>query len=289
MRGFDLEQLRTFAAVAEAGSLSAAAPGLHLSQSSVSEQVRRLEERAGMPLFVRSKRGVEPTPAGLRLLEHARRIVALNEAAFDDVHGQVIEGELRVAITDYFRTHEIAGMLVRLRECYPQLRLHVSTMRSVEVAQAYARHEIDIGLVMGLASPDKGARPEGMLRRENVSWVAAPALAARLPSPLPLVLVPGRCLLHEVALRALDQRRVPYQLAHSAAGAGGLQSMLQAGLGVGCLCASAIGEGLVRIGVGGRNGLPALPQVMFSLLPPRRGESAQVARAREVLSRQLLV
>ena len=94
MRGFDLDQLRTFAAVAEAGSLSAAAPLLHLSQSTVSEQVRKLETRAGVPLFVRSKRGVETTPAGARLLTHARRIVALNEAAFDDVRGQAIKGEL---------------------------------------------------------------------------------------------------------------------------------------------------------------------------------------------------
>ena len=57
MRGFDLDQLRTFAAVADAGSLTAAAPLLHLSQSTVSEQVRKLESRAGVPLFVRSKRG----------------------------------------------------------------------------------------------------------------------------------------------------------------------------------------------------------------------------------------
>ena len=55
-----------------------------------------------MPLFVRSKRGSKPTPAGSRLLQHARRIVALNEAAFDEVRGQAIKGELRVAITDYY-------------------------------------------------------------------------------------------------------------------------------------------------------------------------------------------
>lgn len=109
MRGFDLDQLRTFAAVADAGSLTAAAPLLHLSQSTVSEQVRKLESRAGVPLFVRSKRGVEPTPAGARLLHHARRIVALNEAAFDELRGQAIKGELRVAITDYYRTHEVAA------------------------------------------------------------------------------------------------------------------------------------------------------------------------------------
>ena len=139
MRGFDLDQLRTFAAVADAGSLTAAAPRLHLSQSTVSEQVRKLEARAGVPLFVRSKRGVEPTPAGARLLQHARRIVALNEAAFDELRGQAIKGELRVAITDYYRTHEVAGLLARLGECYPQLSLHVSAMKSACRSAGFSR------------------------------------------------------------------------------------------------------------------------------------------------------
>ena len=62
MRGFDLDQLRTFAAVADAGSLTAAAPVLHLSQSTVSEQVRKLESRAGVPLFVLRAQTDDPPP-----------------------------------------------------------------------------------------------------------------------------------------------------------------------------------------------------------------------------------
>jgi hypothetical protein len=64
MQGFDLEQLRTLVAVVDAGSLTAAAPRVFLSQSSVSEQIRKLEERAGQSLLVRSKAGVSPTEAG---------------------------------------------------------------------------------------------------------------------------------------------------------------------------------------------------------------------------------
>ncbi|HDR9270594.1 TPA: LysR family transcriptional regulator [Burkholderia vietnamiensis] len=282
MRGFDLDQLRTFAAVADAGSLSAAAPLLHLSQSTVSEQVRKLESRAGMSLFVRSKRGVEPTPAGARLLQHARRIVALNEAAFDEVRGQAIKGELRVAITDYYRTHEVAGLLARLRECYPQLRLHVSAMKSMDIEAAHARGQIDLGVVMHLSrGPFRPASADTrwVLRREPLSWVAAPALAEQLPQPLPLVLLPDDCMMHQIAVRSLDEQQVPYGLVHSASGV--------AGLGVGCLCASSIGEGLVRLGAKYR--LPALPDAVFSLTPPMPGERETVTQAREVLSRQLLM
>jgi DNA-binding transcriptional LysR family regulator len=290
MRGFDLDQLRTFAAVAEAGSLSAAAPLLHLSQSTVSEQVRKLETRAGVPLFVRSKRGVEPTPAGSRLLDHARRIVALNEAAFEELRGQTIKGELRVAITDYFRTNEVAGMLVRLRECYPQLSLHVSAMKSNDIEVAQARGQIDIGVVMNMSTgPFRPAAADTrwVLRREPLFWVASPSLAEQLPSPLPLVLLPGDCMMHQVAVRSLEENDIPYMLVHSASGVAGLQSMLAAGLGVGCLCASAMGDGLVRVGA--KHRLPALPEAVFSLTPPLHGEQETVTQAREVLARQLLM
>jgi DNA-binding transcriptional LysR family regulator len=290
MRGFDLDQLRTFTVVADAGSLSAAAPALHLSQSTVSEQVRKLEVRAGVPLFVRSKRGVDLTPAGARLLEHARRIVALNEAAFDELNDRAIRGELRVALSDYFRTHEVAGMLARLRECYPQLVLHMSTMKSTDIEQAHARGQIDIGVVMSLsegAVRPLGAGPRWVLRREPLSWVASPALAAQMPNPIPLVLLPDDCLLHQVAVRTLQQHGIPYVLGHSASGVAGLQSMLAAGLGVGCLSASAIGDGSVRLCA--KHGLPALPDAVFMLTPPRPGESQVVAQARELLAKQLLV
>jgi DNA-binding transcriptional LysR family regulator len=290
MRGFELDQLRTFTVVTDVGSLSAAALALHLSQSTVSEQMRKLEVRAGVPLFVRSKRGIELTPAAARLLERARRIVALNEAAFDEMRGQAIEGDLRVAITDYFRTHEVAGMLTRLRECYPHMSLHVSTMKSTEIEQAHAKRQIDIGVVMNLSQgPVRPVVPEARweLRREPLYWVCAPALAEQLPDPLPLVLLPGDCLLHQIAVHLLDKERIPFSLVHSASGVAGLQSVLVAGLGVGCLSASSVGDGLVRLG--SKHRLPALPEAVFSLTPPLAGERDTVTQARDVLARQLLV
>lgn len=290
MRGFEFDQLKTFTTVAKAGSLSAAAALVHLSQSTVSEQMRKLEARAGVPLLLRSKQGVEPTPAGVRLLEHARRLVALNEAAFDELRGQAIKGELRVAITDYFRPNEVAGMLARLRDCYPRLSLHVRAMKSVEIELAQSRGQIDLGVIMNLSAgplrPIAGNTP-WILRREPLYWVAAPALAEQLPERLPLVLLPDDCMMHQTAVRLLEEKARPYDLVHSASGVAGLQSMIAAGLGVGCLCASLIPDGLVRLGVKYR--LPPLPEAVFSLTPPQPGEQETVAQAREVLSRQLLV
>jgi DNA-binding transcriptional LysR family regulator len=252
--------------------------------------VRKLETRAGVPLFVRSKRGVETTASGARLLEHARRLVALNEAAFDELRGQAIKGELRVAITEYFRPNEVAGMLVRLRECYPRLSLHVSTMKSAAIEQALAKGQIDLGVVMNLSTgPYRPVARDAqwILRREALHWVASGALAEQLPERLPLVLLPDDCMMHQTAVHMLEEKARPYELVHSASGVAGLQSMIAAGLGVGCLCASSIPDGLVRLGAKYR--LPVLPEAVFSLTPPYPGEREAVTQAREVLSRQLLV
>ncbi|MGH8784289.1 MAG: LysR family transcriptional regulator [Cupriavidus necator] len=290
MRGFETDQLRTFVTVADSGSLSAAAPRLFLSQSSVSEQLRKLEERAGVPLLSRGRHGAVPTPAGERLLEHARRILALNELALQELRGHALAGELRLAVTDYFRPGEIAGMLRRLRERYPYLRLHVTVMKSAAIDAAAEMDTFDIGLSMRLP----GTRGQGtrgtVLRREPLAWVAAPAEADSLPATLPLVLLPDTCSLHQYVVQLLLRKRLPFEVAHSASGVAGLHLALAAGLGLSCLNASAIGPGVAPLDAAtiARLGLPRLPEAEFFLLPARRGESAFVAEARDALAGQLV-
>jgi DNA-binding transcriptional LysR family regulator len=289
MRGFDLDQLRTFVTVADTGSLSAAAPRLYLSQSSVSEQLRKLEERAGVPLLTRGKKGAAPTPAGLRLLEYARRILDLSAVALQDLHGHSLDGELRLAITDYYRPGEIAGMLRRLREHYPYLRLHVTVMKSAAIEAAGAMDAFDIGLTMRIVGKRGGTPVRGIaLRREALAWVAAQGEAPAMSSPLPMVLLPDTCSLHQYVVQALTRARVPHVMAHSASGVAGLQLALAAGLGLSCLNESAIGPGIARLDartIAARR-LPALPQVEFCLLPARRGEAPFIGQAREALAAQ---
>lgn len=286
MQGFDLEQLRTLVAVADAGSLTAAAPRVYLSQSSVSEQIRKLEERAGQSLLTRSKAGVAPTDAGLRLLGHARRILAMSDEAFRDLRGETLQGELRLAVTDYFRPGDLTRLLGRLGERYPQVRLHVTILKSDALRAAYAHGDFDVGLAMNIAGANAAASGSGaVLRRESLAWLGAAGLRVVRGEPVRLLALPDTCSLHQFTVSLLRRRRVPYVLAHVASGVAGLQSALAAGLGVACLNESAIGEGIARLAP--PHGLPALPRVAFQWLPARRGETAFVTRAREMLSLQL--
>lgn len=281
MQGFDVEQLRTLAAVVDAGSFTAAAPRVFLSQSSVSEQIRKLEERAGRSLLVRSKAGVTPTQAGMRLVGYARRILALNDEAFRDLHDEVLQGELRLAVTDYFRPGDLAGLLARLGESYPGLRLNVVVLKSDELRSAYAQGDFDVGLVMSVAGIS-AAQPRALvIRRESLAWVGATGMRLVRGAPVRLLALPDDCSLHRFTVALLRRRNVPFTLAHTASGVAGLQSALVAGLGVACINDSAVVDGVARIAM--PHGLPALPRVAFELLPARRGEPAFLTRARELL------
>ncbi len=290
--GFDFDQLRTFVAVADAGSLSAAAPRVFLSQSSVSEQIRKLEERIGVTLFTRSKHGVAATPAGERLLGHARQLLAQSEHAWHDVRGFSLAGELRLAITDYFRPGDVARMLRYLGVAYPSLRIHVTILKSGVIESGYDTGDFDIGLsmrVLGKALGRDAVAGTRTLGRESLDWVASEDFVLETGAPLPLLVLPDTCALRRFTTQWLDAHRVPYTIAHVASGVAGLQLALSAGLGVACLNASAAGPSLARIAslVPGRR-LPSLPEAEFHLLPARRGEPEWVTQARDALATQLI-
>jgi DNA-binding transcriptional LysR family regulator len=295
-RGFDLAQLRTFIAVTEAGSVSGGSERVFLSQSSVSEQLKKLEERVGQPLLTRSKYGVAATPAGARLLDHARRIVALCDAAFDDMLGRSLDGELRLAITDYYRPHDVAEILRRFASQHPRLRLHVTVLPSAVIDSSAEDNAFDIGLSLRIVDvaarrvPPAAVRST-VVRKERLVWVGAMQTLREsgppaLPSPpFPLVLLPATCQLQRYVVKLLDEERIPYLISHSASGVAGLQLALKAGLGISCLNESSLGAGLTPCPAS--LGLPALPAVEFHLLPARPGESGHVTSARAALAELL--
>ena len=286
MRALDIDQLKTLIVVIETGSLTAAAPIVALSQSAVSEQMRKLEERVGSRLLTRSKAGVSPTPAGTRLSSYARRMLALSDEAIRALQGETLHGALRLAVTDYFRPGDLSGLLAGLAVAYPEVKLRVDVLKSDAVEKGYARGEFDIGMSMRIARPGKAVadRARVPLRREPLWWLGASGARVVRGQPVDLVLLPDGCALHRYTVDLLRRRGVKYAIAHVASGVAGLQAALAAGLGIACLNESALCAGVARLA--GPHGLPAPSRVSFQLLPPRRGESPFVTRVRELLATQ---
>lgn len=279
MSGFDLEQLRTLVTAVDAGSLSAAVPLRCLSQSALSEQLRKLEVRAGQRLLLRSKAGVRPTAAGERLLAHARPLLAMADAAWRDLHEVLLEGEACLGVTDYFRPADLARLLARLQHQLPGLRLRTRIGRSDELEAAQREGELDLAIVMNVEIGRKTALRVRVapLHQEPLIWVSAldtnPLQSGR---PLPLALLPEGCSLHRLACSRLEAAGIPYVISHIASGVAGLQAALTAGLGVACLNASAVvGQGLRLLG---QDALPTLPSARFLLLQPDAEEDSAQSR-----------
>ena len=153
----DPHQLRTFLAVADTGSFSAAAHRLRYTQSAVSQQVAALEADLGTPLFTR--RPVVLTPAGDRLRRHAALLLVRLEAARADVTRAIAPpGRLTVGLTPLAWSDPVAGALAAVRAAAARLRTRVRVADRDRIIEAVATGEIDLGLVDGFTAPNDPLR-----------------------------------------------------------------------------------------------------------------------------------
>ena len=123
----DPELLQAFIAVAEQRSFTRAAVALNRTQSAVSMQVKRLEERLQAELFHRTKSNVDLSAAGEGLLGYARRILSLNEEAVGRVREQNIEGRVRLGVMDDYGTLLVPPLLASFIANYPLIDVEMET------------------------------------------------------------------------------------------------------------------------------------------------------------------
>lgn len=140
----DAEQLRAFEPVAETNSFTRAAHRLGIAQSSVSQQVARLEKRAGRLLVGRTTRRVELTPAGDAMLVYVPSILAMADDARRRLDTPPMEGLLRIGIADEFATTKLSGALGIFRMQHPMFEMRFLTGRSDYLFDALDSGDVDI-------------------------------------------------------------------------------------------------------------------------------------------------
>jgi DNA-binding transcriptional LysR family regulator len=144
----ELRQLRHFVAIAEEGSLTRAAARLHITQQSLSQQVRTLEAQLGVTLFERSSRGVTLTDVGAVLLREARPVLARAERAAEAVrraaHGE--QGELRVGFLSTVANYLMPPVVRAFRERHPGVTLHTEDLPIAALVAGVRDGTLDAGL-----------------------------------------------------------------------------------------------------------------------------------------------
>lgn len=254
------ELLRTFVTVVDEDGFIRAAERLHKTQSTVSQQVRRLEQELDVALFRTEGRKRVLTSTGETMLGYARQLLALQEDALAAITEQSAEGELRIGVSLSLTESMLPSILARFKQHNPGIRLNVQTDYSNSVCQDYDDEQYDLALIL---RRDRSQVRGELLGYEPLIWIGPAGYQWSKNRPLPLVLLNVPCLFREATLQALDATDISWRTVYSTTSFTSLMAAVRAGLGVTVRTQGALTEGMDNIG--SRLGLPELPPVYIEL------------------------
>ncbi len=267
MLTLDPDQLRTFLAFAETGSLASAAVAVNRSPSAVSTQMQKLEESVGEPLLAPVGRGRVLTPTGHELVGHARRILDAHAQAVLSLKGARAEGRVALAATQDFAESGLPELLAVFAATHPRTRIDLRIGRSAEIGEALESGAADVGITMrAVPMVDEIA----VIEEDTVWWVSD---GSRNPwtDVLPLALLDLPCGFRTRATDTLDRIVRPYRIAATSQSLAGLRTAVLAGLAVTLRTARWRGPGLVEAPV--ELALPRTEAAAFAIRLRREAET----------------
>ncbi|WP_110648404.1 LysR family transcriptional regulator [Salinicola peritrichatus] len=222
----DPDLLRAFVAVAECEGFSAAGRILNRTQSAVSLQIKRLEDRVREPLFERTSRSVTLTPAGGRLLPYARQILKLQDEAKRVMHSQREGRLIRLGISEEQAIAYLPLLLPQFAEGFPHVRIEVVCDISSNLVQRFQEGLLDVVLAVRHGPTQTGQ----LLGREQMVWVIAAHRTIDDWDTLPLALNPEGCIFRAHAFAALGREQRQWDVRYTSPSPTGLNVAVQAGL-----------------------------------------------------------
>ena len=229
LRTLDLDLLRCFVTIAETGSFTRAGNRLGRTQSTISLQVKRLEDMLGRAVFARTPRSLSLTAEGDRLLGPARQLLRLNDAALAELFEPDITGRVRLGVPEDFATAHLPAVLAAFAKAHPLVELEVTCDLTLNLIEAFHTGAFDLVLV----KREPSAPLEGMrVWREPLVWVARDQLAVAGLATIPLVVSPEPCVYRKRAGDALDAMGRKWRVAYTSTSLAGSLSAVNAGLGI---------------------------------------------------------
>lgn len=255
----DSELLRTFLAIAEAGSFSRGADRIHRSQSAVSLQIKRLESLLGHAVFERHARGAKLTSTGEKLRPLAQRVVDLLDGAIGELRSDSLEGSVRLGIPDEYGDTILPEIVARFSREHPQVELAVTCGFSADFPRALSSNELDLAV----HAVEAASRRAQVLLSERMLWVASRHHPVSDQDPLPLALFDRACWWRDRALEALESRGRRYRVVYTSESVAGVAAAIEAGVAVGVLGESSLGGSLKTLSEA--DGFPPMPDSLLVL------------------------
>lgn len=254
-----LEWLETFLAVAESRSFTLAGERLARSQSTVSLQLRRLEEVVGARLLERDTRRVHLTPAGERFLPRAHRALDAADGAVAAVRG----GErrtVRVGVPEEYADDLVPALLDGVSQHDAEVAFEVQCAASGQLQRRLRAKQLDLAFALADEVDARGAT----VLTDPVVWLQAPRSGLVARRPLPVALFDQACSWRGNAIEALESAGIDYRVVFTSTSVAGVRAALRAGFAVGALSVSTAGDMLERLV--GEGAPPSLPTAELTLL-----------------------
>jgi DNA-binding transcriptional LysR family regulator len=256
----DLDQLQSFCAIADCGSFTEAARRVNKTQSAVSMQIKRLEERLGHALLSRDGRTVTLTHHGEVLYERARKMLRTNAEILDHFSDGDLAGSIRFGVPDDYAVRLLPVILSSFQRTHPKIVVDVSCMASEHLLEGMRAGRYDLIVFTQGTEQNFGE----LFRTEKMFWVASHGGRALASEPVAIACGPQYCIWRKDAMDALDRTGTDYRIAYTSSNATAISSAVLSDLAIGFLPESALQPGM-RV-VSDDRGLPHLPDAQMALM-----------------------
>jgi DNA-binding transcriptional LysR family regulator len=268
----DIDQIKTFLAIADTGSFTRAADDVNKTQSAVSMQMRRLEDTLRVTLFVKDGRGMRLSRDGERLIEQARKIAHLNDAIVSGFMAPELSGTVRFGTPDDYADFFLPEVMSRFAKTHPLVTVDVVCLPSIRLQEMINHGELDMALV----TFGRLAKGGDVIRREELVWVASQRHAAHNQDVVPIAVADTGCAWRKIATDALDACGKKHRIAYTSGNRMAIDAAVLEGLAVAAMAELSIRPGM-RI-LRSADGFPPLGSFEIGLIY-KAGKLSKVTEA----------
>lgn len=268
-KNIDTAILRTFVSAIDLGGFNRAATAVHRSQSTISMQLRRLEETLGVTLFEKSGRNRILTRDGEEFAIYARRLLSLHDQALDAMNPAKAGGYVRIGVMDDYAVEVLPNIIAQFLEQNRSIDVEITSGFSDRLVTRLGE---DFDLV--LSTHPVGTGNGHVLRLEKTRW--AFSIEKKLPAKtdIPLALLPYGNLFRKWALRALEQSDLSWRIAFTGSSIAAVEAAAAAGIGVTVAKGNTANRSLMFLDQ--KDGFPDLPDTEIVLNRTMASESNAV-------------
>jgi len=259
VRHLDMQQLRTLASLAKTGSFSVTAEQLYKTQSAITHQMHRLEAALGVPLFEKQGRNRALTEDGRKLLQYASKMLALNDEVFRVFQERQVQGVIRLGSPHDTVETLLPSILRYANQALPQVRIDVCIDRAPKLVELLKAGEIDMVISARFCQDFEGL----VLKRSPAVWLCAADYVHRPDEPVPLILADGSSIYREMAVAALEQAHIRWNVSRVVPDLVSIKAAIRAGMGITPRSIELLAPDMRALGEAEH--LPALPDITFHL------------------------